>query len=268
MVEPISSGSSLGIQQLNATKKSLNKTQERITTGLRINGPKDDAATFAVAQALRGTQSGTQAVKVALNNAEATVNVAASASVQVSNLLIDLKTKALEASNPALDAASRSTINNEFQSLVDQLNTVTSSASFNGVNLVESGASSLQVLTTESGDAVTVNAQNLSAQGLGVDSLSLLTSGDTATALAAIDNAINQANSSAAQLGSDLQRIENQGEFTTRLDNVLSQGIGNLVDANLSEEAAGLTAQRVKEELGLRTLAIANAGPKALLSLF
>ncbi len=86
--------------------------------------------------------------------------------------------------------------------------------------------------------------------------------------MAAVENAINQANASAARLGSDLQRIEEQSTFTTRLDNVLKEGIGNLVDANLGEEAAGLTAQRVKEELGVRTLAIANAGPKALLSLF
>jgi flagellin len=258
----------LGIDQLNRTKKDLNKTQQRITTGLRVNGPKDDAAIFAVAQVLRGESAGAQSVKTALNNAEATVNVAASASVEVSNLLIDLKTKALEASNPALDASSRSTINNEFQSLVSQLNTVVNSASFNGTNLLQSGASNLQVLSTEDGDTITVNAQNLSAQGLGVDSLSLLTSGDTANALAAVENAINQANASAAQLGSDLQRIEEQSTFTTRLDNVLKEGIGNLVDANLGEESAGLTAQRVKEELGVRTLAIANAGPKALLSLF
>jgi flagellin len=258
----------LGIDQLNRTKKDLNKTQQRITTGLRVNGPKDDAAIFAVAQVLRGESASAQSVKTALNNAEATVNVAASASVEVSNLLIDLKTKALEASNPALDASSRSTINNEFQSLVSQLNTVVNSASFNGTNLLQSGASNLQVLSTEDGDTITVNAQNLSAQGLGVDSLSLLTSGDTANALAAVENAINQANASAAQLGSDLQRIEEQSTFTTRLDNVLKEGIGNLVDANLGEESAGLTAQRVKEELGVRTLAIANAGPKALLSLF
>ena len=64
------------------------------------------------------------------------------------------------------------------------------------------------------------------------------------------------------------QRIVDQSEFTTRLDNILQEGVGNLIDADLGAEAAGLAAGRVKEELGARSLAIANAGPKALLSLF
>ena len=98
--------------------------------------------------------------------------------------------------------------------------------------------------------------------------MSVATTGDASSALAAIDNAITQASSGLANLGSSAQRIADQSEFTTRLDNVLKEGVGNLVDADLWSEAANLSASRVKEELGALSLAIANAGPKALLSLF
>ena len=141
-------------------------------------------------------------------------------------------------------------------------------ASFGETNLVEAGGQDLEVLSGEDGSTITVLAQDLSAAGLGIDSISLGTPGDAAAALSAIDGAIDQANAGVAQLGSAAQTIAGQAEFTTRLDDVLNEGLGNLVDANLAEEAAGLQANQVKQELGLRTLAIANAGPRALLSLF
>lgn len=268
MVDPINSSSGLGIQQFNKTLSGLNKTQSRISTGLKINGPKDNSAIFAIAQVLQGQSAGTAAVKTTLNNAEAVVGTAISGGQVVGDLLTEIKGKVVQANDPALDQAGRDAINAEVQQLVDQVNTVSSSSAFGGTNLIEGGASDFAVLSSENGDTFDVGAQDFSAQGLGIDSISVATSGDAATALSAIDNAITQASSGLANLGSSAQRIVDQSEFTTRLDNVLQEGIGNLIDADLGAEAAGLAAGRVKEELGARSLAIANAGPKALLSLF
>ncbi len=268
MVDPISSNSALGIQQFNKTLNSLNKTQNRISTGLKINGPKDNAAIFAIAQVLQGQSAGAAAVKTTLNNAESVVGTAVSAGQVVGDLLTEIKGKIVQANDPSLDQSSRDAIGAEVQQLVDQVNTVASSASFGGTNLIEAGAQDFAVLTSQDGSTFTVSAQDFSAQGLGIDSLSVATTGGAASALAAVDNAITQASSSLANLGSSAARIADQGEFTTRLDNVLREGVGNLIDADLGSEAAGLAASRVKEEIGARSLAIANAGPKALLSLF
>jgi flagellin len=62
--------------------------------------------------------------------------------------------------------------------------------------------------------------------------------------------------------------LESQNDFASRLGDIQNQGLGNLVDADLGEESANLIAEQVKQELGLKSLAISNAGPKALLSLF
>ena len=288
MVDSINTNTpaAFGVRQLNKTNSSLQKSQSRISTGLRVGSPKDDAATFAIAQVLRGISAGSQAVSSSLNLGEAQVNTAVAAGEVASDLLIDLKAKALQANQGGLDSSSRAAIEQEFNALRDQLNTVVSEASFGDTNLVEAvatvlasgtrsrpnprnrGAQDLEVLSGEDGSTITVQAQDLSAAGLGIDSISLGTPGDAAAALSAIDGAIEQANAGVAQLGSAADTIAGQAEFTTRLDDVLNEGLGNLVDANLAEEAAGLQANQVKQELGLRTLAIANAGPRALLSLF
>ncbi len=270
MVLSINTNSSadFGIQQLNKTNHALRKTQTRISTGLKINGPKDDAATFAIAQALRGQTAGAQAVKTALGAGESTVNTALAAGQSVSNLLIEMKAKIVQANQPGLDSASRTALNNDIAALRDNVSTVVESAEFNGTNLIESGAADIFVLSAEDGSTITVNAQDLSTSGLGIDTLSVLTEGDAQAALTAIDNALDAANAGLAQLGSAAQRLEDQNDFTTLQRDNLKEGIGNLVDADLGEEAASLAANQVKETLGLRALAIANASPRSILSLF
>lgn len=189
MVDPINS-SGLGIQQFNKTLSGLNKTQSRISTGLKINGPKDNSAIFAIAQVLQGQSAGAAAVKTTLNNAEAVVGTAISGGQIVGDLLTEIKGKVVQANDPALDQAGRDAINAEVQQLVDQVNTVSSSSAFAGTNLIENGASDFAVLSCENGDTFDVGAQDFSAQGLGIDSISVATTGDAATALSAIDNAI------------------------------------------------------------------------------
>ncbi len=261
-------GADLGVQQLNKTKRDMLQTGRRITTGLKVNGPKDDAAIFAIAQAMRGQVAGATAVKGALSAGESTVATALAGGQAVSDLLIEMKAKIVQGNQSGLDASARTALNNDLAALKNNLTTIVSTAEFNGTNLIDGGASDLFVLSAEDGSTITVSAQDLSVAGLGVDTLSLLTEADAATALAAIDSALNSATSSLAELGSSASRLEDQNDFTTQIHDNLKSGIGNLVDADLGEEAANLALNQVKEQLGLHSLAIANAGPRSILSLF
>src|SRR3546814_673782 len=89
-------GAAIALQSLNLTTRSLERTQLNISTGLKVNGPKDDASTFAIAQNLRGEVAGLNAVKTALANGEATVNVAIDAGTSVSDLLTETKAKVVQ----------------------------------------------------------------------------------------------------------------------------------------------------------------------------
>ena len=129
-------GAMVALQNLNMTNKKLENTQLHITTGFRINGPKDDAATFAIAQNMRGDIAGLGAVKTALSNGEATINVAIEAGKSVSDLLIEMKAKVVQANQEGLDSTSRSALHNDFDQMRSQIEEIVKSAEFNGTNLV------------------------------------------------------------------------------------------------------------------------------------
>ena len=261
-------GAMVALQNLNITGAALEKTQLRITTGLKINGPKDDASTFAIAQNMRGDIAGMNAVKTALANGDATVGVAVQAGKSISSLLTDMKAKIVQANQAGLDSASRTALHNDFNELRNQLTSIVATAEFNGTNLIKSGASNLAVLSTVDGSTIVVSAQNMSASGLGIASASLLTSANASSALTLIDSAITSVSSKLANLGSSANRIDVQSQFTTKLIDILKKGVGNLVDADLAEESAKLQSLQIKQQLGVQALSIANAAPQAVVGLF
>ena len=262
-------GAMAALRNLTSTTKALDISQLRVTTGLRINGPKDDASTFAISNNLRGDIAGTESVKMALTSGESTVNVAIEAGKAVADLLIEMKAKVVQANQAGLDSASRTALHNDFTALRDQLTTIVATAEFpNSLNLIKSGATNLTVLSTADGSTITVSAQEMDTQALAISATDLTTSASAATALTAIDSAITSVSDKLAALGSSAKRIEVQSEFTTQLVDILKEGVGNLIDANLAEESARLQALQIKQQLGVQALAIANASPQSILSLF
>ncbi|MBT4017433.1 MAG: flagellin, partial [Alphaproteobacteria bacterium] len=185
MVQSINTnaGSFNALQKLNQTTKSIGNTNNRISTGLKVNSPKDDAATLAIAQRLLGDIGGAGAVKSGLNFAQSTVGVAQVGAQAVSDLLIEMKSVAVQAGQEGLDATSRAALDAEFNSLRDQAGSIVESASFNGTNLIQSGAGNLDVLKDDSGNRFAVEAQDFSGSGLGIDSLSLDSAANSQSAL-------------------------------------------------------------------------------------
>jgi flagellin len=261
-------GAMIALQNLNRSNDQLEKTQLHITTGLKVNGPKDDASTYAIAQRMRGDIAGMQAVKTALAAGESTLNVAITAGKAISDMLTEMKAKAVQANQAGLDTASRVALSDDFTSLRDQLETIVQTAEFNGKNLITTGASALTVLSTVDGSTISVTPQVMNATGLGLDTSTLANASGAATALTSIDAAINSVTSSLASLGSSAKRIEVQTNFTVQLVDILKEGVGNLVDADLAEESANLQALQIKQQLGVQALSIANSGPQSILSLF
>ena len=129
-------GAMAALQQLSKTQKNLLTTQLRVTTGLKVNGPKDDASTFAIAQRMRGDIAGIQSVEIALANADSVVNTAISGGKAIADLLTGMKAKVVQANQAGLDTASRTALNNDFTSLRDQLTTIGPSEGAGGLRKV------------------------------------------------------------------------------------------------------------------------------------
>jgi flagellin len=261
-------GAMIALQSLNSTNTSLEKTQLRITTGLRVGGPKDDAATFAIAQNMRGDIAGMGAVKTNLALGQSITNVAIDAGKAIADLLVEMKAKAVQASQEGLDSDSYTALHQEFTSLRNQIESIVATAEFNGKNLIDSAAQDLKVLSTVDGSTITVSKQSIDTTTLGILTVSLSSATTAATALTAVSQAIIDVSNALASLGSGAKRIDIQADFTGKLIDILKQGVGNLVDADLAQESANLQAFQIKQQLGVQALAIANAGPQAILSLF
>lgn len=261
-------GAVAGIFKVNQSSSVLDQIRERTASGKKVNGPKDNAAIFAIAKQLEGVLSGATAVKGTLAFGEAATGVAISASAEVSDLLIQAKAKALQASQEGLDPASRQALEAEFMQITEQIQTVVDTAEFGGINLVAAGASDLNVVSGEGGETISVAANDLSLAGLGIGSLSLGSAADARSALASISSALATTSIASASFGASASRLDNQSEFNITLSNSISQGIGNLVDADLSVESAKLLAGEVKQRLGIQSLSIANSAPSSISSLF
>jgi flagellin len=265
-------GAMIALQNLNKTNTDLQTTQNRINTGLKVGSAKDDGAAFAIAQSQRSTVSSLDAVKDSLSRATSVVDVASSAGESVSDMLTQLKSKALAASDTSLDTTSRTALKADFESIRDQITKTLTNASFNGINLVDGSQGSVTALANASGTSVlTIAAQDLSLGG-GVVTLASDASFSTATSasnlLTTLDDSINAVSSSLAQLGTSSKAVDNHLEFVGKLQDSITAGIGNLVDADLAKESAKLQALQTKQQLGIQALSIANQATSTVLSLF
>ena len=260
------------LSNLATTQSQLQSTQNIISTGKTINSAKDNGAIWSIAQTMTGKVTALDAVKDSLNRAQSTIDVAMSAGQQVSDLLTQMKAKALAASDTSLDTTSRQALNADFKSLRDQITSVVSNADFNGVNMVKHNGTTLAALANDSGSSrVTVQAQDLSLGGANV-TLSATASFNTAASasafIATLDTDLNNVNLSMTHLGTGSNVLASQMKFVGTLQDALTNGIGNLVDADMAQESAKLQALQTKQQLAVQALMIANQSSSILLSLF
>src|ERR1700740_2133075 len=167
-------GAMTALQNLNATNRELSDTQTRINTGLRVASAKDNGAIWAIAQNQRATSQSLNAVKESLQRGQSTVDVALAAGESVSDLLLQMKEKALAASDTTLDSNSRVALNDDFLSLRDQISKAVNNADFNGANMLKgTNPTNIQALANADGLAtITVTAQPMD---LGTGALTALT---------------------------------------------------------------------------------------------
>jgi flagellin len=266
------SGAMVALQYLSQTEASLQSTQNAINSGMTVASAKDNGAIFAIAQNMRGEVAGYSAVSSSINNATSSVDVALSAGQSISDLLIQMKQQAIAASDSSLDTASRVALNADFTALRDQIASIVSNASFNGLNMIDGSTAQITALASADGTKkITVSTQNMSLSGsiVTISTAASITSQSSAsTMISTIETSLNNVDNALASLGSGSTRLSVQADFVTKLSDTLQTGIGNLVDADMATESAMLQSLQVKQQLGVQALSIANSQPQIVLSLF
>ncbi len=264
-------GAMVALQNLNQTSSQLLTVQNEINTGLKVSSPKDNGGVFAIAQNMRADVGSLDAVNQSLDRASSMVDVAVSAGTAISDILTEMKEKAVAASDVSLDTSSRNALNEDFKALRDQVTTIVTNAKFNGVDLIDGSLThGVQALASADGkNHITVNAETMSLTAIGLSlAASIGTQTSAASQITKVDSALQTVNSQLARLGTGSKKIDIHKTFVAQLSDALQTGIGNLVDADLAQASAQLQSLQVKQQLGVQALSIANSAPQMLLTLF
>jgi flagellin len=293
-------GAMVALQNLKKTNSDLASVQDRISSGLRVATAKDNGAVYNIAQQMRSEHSAYDAVTTGLNRAASTADVALAAGEKISDLLVQMREKAVAASIDNLTPSSRAAYNADFESLRDQVNQYVTNAVFDGGNLlngqnnpviptltgvysflgnttgsqtIDLPISDLRLLdTTTPGPPLPIPpavAPPYAPDQMQIEATStLLTVDDAADVRNRIAASLEFVNAQLGRIGSAAKRIEAHSVFVTTLQDSIKGGIGNLVDADLAVESARLQAAQVRQQLGTQALSIANQAPQSILSLF
>lgn len=258
-------GAMTALQTLNQTNNSLMETQKRVATGLRVAEAKDDSASFSIAGRMDADIKSLEAVNIGIGMGEAVLGTAVAAGEQIADLLKEMKAKAVQATSGGLSATDRIAIDADITALQSQITTITSTAEFNGINLIGATPDDLTVAGDKNGgNAIAISGATLS-EAVTVDVSTITNAADTATR---VQTKLNTVLSTLATFGSSQVRLESQGLLTSNLIDSLTAGVGSLVDADMARESSKLQSLQIQQQLGVQSLGIANASPQTILGLF
>lgn len=278
-------GALIALQNLTRISEQLEETQRRVSTGLEVSSAKDNPALFALAQKQRAELGSIESVQQGLRIGTSTVDVALAAGESISDVLVEMRAIASQATDPSISAEDLSLLNDQYSELRAQITRLIDTAEIGGRNLLASGGSDLVVVAgPDGGTTITVGAEDLSVGGANVTISTEATvfaardlDGDTVdetvaevaqAEITAIEASIDAVSNALGSLGAGGNSLELQNRILDRVSDALEVSIGNLVDANLARESSRLQALQVQQQLAIQTLSIANAAPNAILALF
>lgn len=158
------------LQHLDRLTRDTLEVQTRIATGLKVGSAKDNGTIWALAQGMRASNGGRETAMRSIDAATGVVEVALAAADGISNIMIEMKSKLVAATDTSLDEASWRNLMGEYVALGNEMTRLVEAASFNGINILEAGATDLSVVTGPSpGDTMTIAAEDMTDGGGIVD---------------------------------------------------------------------------------------------------
>jgi flagellin len=267
----------VALQTLKSINTDLNKTQNSIATGKEVATAKDNAAIWSISKVMDSDATSFGAIEDGLGIGEATVAVAMSGAEKIVDVLTEMKELTVGATSETSDFAK---IETELNAKYAQIDDIISASQFNGVNLLNAdidgaGSTSLTVLASldRTGSAApTVNNISVATADLetsiGGNTATVTDVATAATELGNIETRLSAAIDAVAAFGSSAKRIDDQSDFISKLKDAVKSGVGALVDADMEEASAKLSALQTQQQLGVQALSIANQAPQAILRLF
>lgn len=261
-----------------ATQNSLATSMQRLSSGLRVNSAKDDAAGLAIAERMNTQIRG---MNVAIRNANDGISlsqVAEGGLSSISEMLQRMRELAVQACNSTNTSGDISAINQEYTQLSQELSRNLSSVQFNGVSLFTTTANYDFQIGANSGQTISITSAQLNMQSAaGVSSVipngaaesALVTTTNSANAanLTAIDAALGSVNAARAVLGAVQSRFQNTISYLQTAVENQSAARGRIMDADFAAETANLSRSQILQQAGTAMIAQANQIPQSVLQL-
>jgi flagellin len=260
---------------LSTTNLSLSTSMQRLSTGLRINSAKDDAAGLAIAQRMTSQVRGMNVASRNANDAISLAQTAEGALGKIGESLQRMRELAVQSANATNASSDRANLDQEYQALSAEVTRVISGTKFNGKTLLNgsSGAMGFQIgADNASTDMITVNMNSI-ATGAGMAAsitgaaATISTVASALTAMSNLDTAIDEVTTARSMLGSVQNRFESVvANLATSSEN-LQAARGRIMDADFAVETSNLSRAQVLQQAGNAMLAQANQAPQQVMSL-
>ncbi|MCA1957960.1 MAG: flagellin FliC [Nitrospira sp.] len=257
-------------RNLTISTNALQRSVERLSSGLRITRAADDAAGLGLSETLRAQiRSINQATRNASDGISLT-QIADGAAEVIGSLLARMRELASQSSSGTVGATERSYIDQEFIALRSEIDRIAQTTEFNGQALTSGSTISFSIaigFRSGSGNTLSMSLNDITTTSLGLSSVNVSTSGNATSALANIDNAISAVATARAEYGS----LQNRLEATIANLQVTSENLtaaeSRIRDADVAYETSVFTKNQILVQTGISVLAQANTLPQQALAL-
>ena len=259
-------GSLFASRSAGAAQKTMNSAMEKLSSGLRINNAKDDAAGQGIATRLTAQIQGLDMASRNASNAQSMIDTAEAAHQEVHSMLLRMREIAVQAANGTLEASDRTALNEEIGALETEITAIADNTTFAGKNLGTSQTVVFQVGTEKSNGALTVTFKDFSITTIGAN-VAVNTATNAQNALNTIDNAISTISTRRGELGALSNRLSST---IANLDNIsvnLSSARGRIQDTDFAQETSNLAKSQIMQQAATAMLAQANASKGTVLTL-
>ena len=257
-------GAAFAANAAKKTQNSLNTAFERLSSGMRINSSKDDAAGQGIATRLSAEVKSLQMASKNASDAQALIDTADGAYQEVTNMLLRMREIAVQASTATVSKADRAALDAEVGALELEITRISDSIQFGGITLA--GVSQTFQIGTVSGQTVSHVFNTFAAADLSAD-VDVTSTGSAVSAISALDDAISTVSTRRGSLGALSNRLSST---IANLDNIainLSAARGRIQDTDFAKETSNLAKSQIMQQAATAMLAQANASKQTVLAL-
>jgi flagellin len=271
----LTAGMRNNLVSLQDTVSLLNRTQERLSSGKKVNSALDNPTAFFAAQALNGRASDLSSLKDGMGQAIQTIK-AANNGISTISTLIDAAKGLAQTSLGTTDPTALATLQTQYTDLMSQIDTVVTDSNYVGTNLLnginnltvnfnETGSSTMTITSIASDSSVLGSAGGGTAIGAGDIGTDAAT---TNLAITALNTAKDELRTTSAGLSAGLSIITARQDFTTQMVNTLTAGSDKLTLADMNEEGANMLMLQTRQSLGTTALSLSAQAAQSVLKLF